>query len=306
MSGTARLPETISVLIPAYNCASTIDAAIQSVLNQTTSLPITVLVCDDASTDDTVCIVALLAKLDHRVKLIQNSKNSGVSHSRNHLLEYATGDWIAFLDADDIFLPEKLERSVNELHRTGADLLYHDLGYLRHDGSVKGKIEGISFPQAAVFSRKALGNIRFDTTLMVGEDTDFFRRVKGSSHCVHLNQALTGLRIQVGSLTDKNWLLKRVVEHWHAHSDGRAPAPQGAQAYMDYYAQIKPFHRYDLYRQWLGQKFGRLGAGYLFAGKRPVALWYLGLAALINPGYLVSRSVSKIGRKSSTLAIQES
>jgi len=284
-----------SVLIPAYNASHTIEETIRSVLDQTIDAPIEVIVCDDRSSDDTVAKVQAMAAVDKRIVLLCNTENMGVSRTRNRMLDHVQSQWIAFLDADDIFLPEKLERCVAELQKTQSQLLFHNLGYLLHSGEVKGKVEGIGFPPAAIFSKEAIGDMRFNTSLLVGEDTDFFRRVKLSAKWVHFPQVLTGMRIQPGSLTDRNWLLKRVVEHWHSEhdGDGKTHAPTSAVEYMGYFRSMSPLRRFGLYRQWLGQKFGRLGAGHLFAGKKIHAVRYLIMAGLLNPGYLMDRLMTK-------------
>jgi glycosyltransferase involved in cell wall biosynthesis/SAM-dependent methyltransferase len=94
---------TISVLIPAYNSARTIQATLASVLSQTDP-PGEIIVLDDGSTDQTV---ALLGKYAHRITLLQQ-QNSGVAHARNALAERAKGDLLAFLDHDDIWHPHYL------------------------------------------------------------------------------------------------------------------------------------------------------------------------------------------------------
>jgi glycosyltransferase involved in cell wall biosynthesis len=101
----------ISVLIPAYNAAQFIDRSIESVLNQT-HRDIELIVVDDASTDHTATIVRRWAESDSRIRLIQNSRNAGISVSANVGTEAARSQWIARLDADDIMLPTRLERQL--------------------------------------------------------------------------------------------------------------------------------------------------------------------------------------------------
>jgi glycosyltransferase involved in cell wall biosynthesis len=95
--------ESITVLIPAYNEASRIGAAIESVLGQT-HRPSEILVIDDGSTDQTAAIAAGYPG----VRVI-SQENAGISSARNHGFRAATGDWIALLDADDLWLPDRLE-----------------------------------------------------------------------------------------------------------------------------------------------------------------------------------------------------
>jgi len=94
----------ISVVIPAYNAASTIAETVQSVLKQTIQ-PTEILILDDGSTDNTT---AVLRDFSDRVRVIR-SENGGVANARNNLCKEALGDLIAFLDADDLWHPAHLE-----------------------------------------------------------------------------------------------------------------------------------------------------------------------------------------------------
>lgn len=99
---------SFSVVVPAYNGAQFIAKAIWSI--QTQYLPVAEIhVIDDASNDETVAIVRELAQTDQRIKLIQNEFNRGPSYSRNVGIRQARGDYVAFLDADDQWLPDHLE-----------------------------------------------------------------------------------------------------------------------------------------------------------------------------------------------------
>lgn len=103
---------TVSVVIPAYNSAATIADAVSSVRAQTVK-PLEIIVVDDASRDGTAACLDELHAPDLRV--IRRSVNGGGSAARNLGMEAARGDWIAFLDADDLWLPDKLERQLAAL-----------------------------------------------------------------------------------------------------------------------------------------------------------------------------------------------
>lgn len=106
--------DLVSILIPTYNTEKFIRATLQSVLNQTYSNWEMILV-DDASTDQTVAIIEEFAQNDKRIKLFKLEKNSGNGFTRNAALEKATGKYIAYLDADDLWFPEKLEKQIQFL-----------------------------------------------------------------------------------------------------------------------------------------------------------------------------------------------
>lgn len=99
-----RLLPKVSVILPVFNGETTILRAVSSVLNQThTNLEL--IVVDDGSTDNTLAELASVK--DERLRVLSQS-NQGVAHARNLAFEHATGEWIGFIDADDVWLPEKL------------------------------------------------------------------------------------------------------------------------------------------------------------------------------------------------------
>lgn len=105
----------ISVIIPSFNSEMTIIDSISSVVGQSISERIEILIINDGSTDNSNKIVSeYISKYTgkHQINLI-NKHNGGVSSARNLGIIHASGEWIAFLDADDIWLPEKLEEQIN-------------------------------------------------------------------------------------------------------------------------------------------------------------------------------------------------
>ncbi len=104
------MPE-VSVIIPTYNRQRCIERALKSVQNQTLE-DIEIIVCDDASTDSTQDIIRACQKTDSRVQLLCLSENQGAGAARNLGMRAAKGEYIAFLDSDDEWLPEKLARQV--------------------------------------------------------------------------------------------------------------------------------------------------------------------------------------------------
>jgi len=120
-----------SVVIPVYNGQAFVARAIESVLAQ--SWPAyELIVVDDGSTDDTATVVA---RFGDRVRYCRQD-NAGVSAARNRGAEMATGDWLAFLDADDWYYPDRLRWHAEWIAREpGLDFLTGDYDYVRVDGS---------------------------------------------------------------------------------------------------------------------------------------------------------------------------
>lgn len=122
-----------SIVMPAYNAASTIEDSIKSVVSQTYG-NFELIVIDDFSVDETVQIVERLMLSDQRIKLIKKNKNEGVADARNTGLDYAQGNFIAFLDSDDKWTPNKLDLQVKALIETDADVIYSSYYRFNNDG----------------------------------------------------------------------------------------------------------------------------------------------------------------------------
>lgn len=108
------MSELVSIITPTYNAEKFIRATLESVQNQTYQNWEMILV-DDASTDETVKIIQDFAEKDGRIKLFKLEQNSGNGFARNGALEKAIGKYIAYLDADDIWFPNKLEKQIDFL-----------------------------------------------------------------------------------------------------------------------------------------------------------------------------------------------
>ena len=112
---------TVSVIIPTYNCARLIGRSIKSVLNQTYR-DFELIIVDDSSTDNTDKIVKKFQEQDKRVKYIRHDKNKGGSAARNTGIKLARGEFIAFLDSDDEWLPKKLEKQIKAMKDLPFDI----------------------------------------------------------------------------------------------------------------------------------------------------------------------------------------
>lgn len=101
----------VSVVIPAYNATRYLEATVHSVLTQTFQ-DFEILIVDDCSKDDTWALMQSLAEKDDRIICLRNEKNSGVAETRNYAVKQARGEWIAFLDSDDVWREDKLEKQL--------------------------------------------------------------------------------------------------------------------------------------------------------------------------------------------------
>ena len=130
------MSQLVSIIMPSYNTAEYIADSIKSVLDQTYT-DWELIIVDDCSTDNTDEAVAPFLS-DERIKYFKNEKNSGAAVSRNYALREAKGKWIAFLDSDDLWFPEKLEKQVGFMKKNGYHFSYTNYSEIDSDGKPNG------------------------------------------------------------------------------------------------------------------------------------------------------------------------
>lgn len=209
-SGTAPPGDagpSISVVIPCYNAAPFLRATIASVLEQTR--PATeVIVVDDGSTDDSARIAASCGPA---VQVIRQS-NQGESVARNRGIAAATGEWVAFLDADDLWLPTKLERQAEVIRAAPADVVCVTCHFLlfgeemeerlcalppRYDAPhpIREMLLGFTVHvDCAVVRRTAALRTPFPETARHAEDAIFFARLRSQGRFLEVPEALVRYR----------------------------------------------------------------------------------------------------------------
>ena len=114
--------ELVSIIMPSYNTADYISESIKSIQKQVYS-NWELIIVDDCSTDNTDDIVRPFL-VDSRIRYLKNERNSGAAVSRNRALREAKGRWIAFLDSDDLWAPEKLEKQIEFMEKNGYSFSY--------------------------------------------------------------------------------------------------------------------------------------------------------------------------------------
>lgn len=124
----------ISVIMAAYNAERTVRRAIGSVLSQTYP-DLELLVIDDGSCDGTAAAAEDMAATDARIRVLRNEENHGVAYTRKRGLDAARGEWIAILDSDDTWAPEKLEKQIALQRATGAELLFTGSAFMDAAGN---------------------------------------------------------------------------------------------------------------------------------------------------------------------------
>lgn len=143
---------TFSVIMPVFNATKTLNESVISVLDQTFA-DFELIIVDDCSTDGSRELIERFVEIDKRIHAIFLESNVGVAHARNTAIRYSTGNYIAFLDADDIWLRDKLLKQ-NEGFLSGADVVYSDFVRFYEDGRER----IICSPEFVDFERMLSGN----------------------------------------------------------------------------------------------------------------------------------------------------
>ncbi|MCM1192286.1 MAG: glycosyltransferase [Butyrivibrio sp.] len=159
------MDELISIIVPVYNVERFIEETIDCVAAQTYSRWELLLV-EDGSSDRTVSIIeeSILKRGEDRIRLIRQPENRGAALARNRGLKEAAGRYIAYLDADDLWVPEKLERELAFMREKDAAFAFTGYEFVHEDGSGTGKV--VRVPETLNY-RQALKNTTiFTTTVM--------------------------------------------------------------------------------------------------------------------------------------------
>jgi len=229
----------VSVIVPSFNAAASIERALGTALAQTMA-DLEVIVVDDASHDGSADIARRIAGDDPRVRVLINERNAGPSASRNLAIIQARGDWVAPLDADDLWLPERLERmlavadsadAVSDdilVERSQGDDVPQFWSLLEHKGL---SIRGPRNLSLAELVRRDLGllkpivrrsflertGVRYDVDLRLGEDFKFyFELVAAGARWIQLPDPLYVYSRQTSSISrDLGTLARCKVETVH-------------------------------------------------------------------------------------------
>lgn len=224
----------VSIIIPLYNAEKYIIETLKSAINQTYENK-EIIIIDDGSTDDSKRKIEKY--IDNTVKYFYQ-KNSGVSVARNKGIEMATGDYITFLDSDDILHEDKVQKQMNVIKKWNYDVCYctyNNWDFFENEKKIK-KMKFISgniienylnedtIPQTGTWLIKKeiikLNNIKFTPKCNWGEDIEFFTKVLFYSNCGYVEEALLDYRIEhTGSLSKSYKSTMKDIEMWERLKD---------------------------------------------------------------------------------------
>lgn len=214
--------QLVSVIIPLYNAEKYIEETMESILNQTYK-NIEIVVVDDGSKDQSASIVKNIErKYPEQIKYILQ-KNQGVSVARNTGIENASGEYISFLDSDDLWHPTKIEKQMESMHKNNMNACY--CGYMNFYEETGEKVENTTnfvkgnmtkdflthqvFAQTStwIFTKSIVmdHNIRFTPGCSWGEDLEFLFKLMSVTNVCYVDEYLTYYRILSGGSLSSNY-----------------------------------------------------------------------------------------------------
>lgn len=209
----------VSIITPAYNSAKTLAETIESVRAQSFA-DWEMIIVDDCSSDGTTALASHYAQMDDRIRIIRRAENGGAAAARNQGLNAATGRYIAFLDADDLWLPQKLELQLTFMEEHKATIsctAYRRFVDLNEPSRViRCPVQRVTFDVllrhtcvgmlTAMIDRDQSGPFQFDETLGGYEDLALWLVLtKGGQDVLFFDRDLARYRNTPGSLSSKWW-----------------------------------------------------------------------------------------------------
>lgn len=223
----------VSIITPTYNCAPFIAETIESVIAQTyTNWEMIIL--DDCSKDDTKSIVESYAQKDSRIHYFLLEQNSGAAVARTKAMELAKGSYMAFLDSDDIWLPDKLMRQIAWMEENSYAFSCTDYEQIDENGIPLGKtiktIKKTDYNRllldcpvgnsSVVYDVEKMGKFKVPNIRKRNDDALWLQMLKKEKYIWGLNEVLMQYRIRQNSISSNkfkvikyHWILYREIEH---------------------------------------------------------------------------------------------
>ncbi|PHI34875.1 glycosyl transferase family 2 [Pseudoalteromonas sp. GCY] len=221
----------VSIITATYNSQEYISKTYESIKKQTYK-DWEWIVTDDCSSDDTYSILSSIADNDIRVKLFVNKVNSGAAIARNNSLDFASGEFVAFIDSDDLWEPEKLSMQLEFMQESNSDFSFTAYQLISNDGALLGKTidssnsgsfnyfdmlkKRATLGCSTVIISKTLLNERRMPNIRTGQDYAFWLSIMKSGHSANiLPVVLTKYRISNNSISRNKF--KKALRQWEIY-----------------------------------------------------------------------------------------
>lgn len=227
------MSDLISIITPTYNCGNFIEETIQSVLNQTYT-NWEMIIVDDCSSDNTKEIVEKYVEFDSRIKYFLLENNSGAAISRTKAMGLANGNYIAFLDSDDLWLPNKLESQLKFMKDNNYAFTCTNYEQIDETGIALNRViktksktdyNGVLLTcpvgnSTVMYSVDKLGKFIVPNIRKRNDDALWLQILKKEKYIYGMNEVLMKYRIRSNSISSNklelvkyHWKLYREIEH---------------------------------------------------------------------------------------------
>lgn len=309
----------ISVIMPAYNASSFIGEAIESILNQTYK-DFEFLIVDDGSTDGTLDIIQQYAEQDSRIRVFENN-HGGANKARNTAIEAAKYAWIACLDADDVALPNRLERQIEEAQKDPEVIIWGTYIYqINLDGKKLGTIENgptskeafyevdrtksaVQITQPTAMFKREIAQLvgGYDERVKGGQEIELWDRMVEHGPAVVIPEHLLLYRLHNQSISAKRFFDQQLVYEFILERN--KARQRGEMLDLEVFQQqhrSKPIWvRFFRFIHYKGRYYYR-NTGVLLSEKRFfMAILSLSGAMLFAPRFTIKRIIGRLQRRSS-------
>ncbi|MFK2819110.1 glycosyltransferase family 2 protein [Flavobacteriaceae sp. LMIT009] len=210
----------VSIVTPAYNSAKFIEDAIESVINQTYQ-EWEMIIVNDGSLDKTQSIVTKYLENDNRIKLLNHIKSQGAGVARNKAIAEAKGDYIAFLDADDKWKPEKLEKQLRLLKETCAVVCFSSYELMNEKGqslnTIVEALDRVSYKKqlkcnyignlTGIYDVRKLGKVYMPEIPKRQDWVLWLKAIEKGGDAIGIKESLASYRVRKDSISSNKWKL---------------------------------------------------------------------------------------------------
>lgn len=236
----------VSIIIPSFNSSKYISQALQSVLCQSFS-DWEIIIVDDFSSDNSVDIVQSYVALDSRINLIQSPENLGAASARNLAIEVAQGRYIAFLDSDDLWLPNKLEKQLTFMQANNYPFTFTGYDKINEFGQVIARI-GVPYRVSyfnllktcsigcltAIYDTEYFGKVYMTNSTSREDFATWLYLLKKLDYAYALNINLSQYRVYSSQSSSNK--IKMAIETWRLYREVEGLSLIKAGYYFSHYA----------------------------------------------------------------------
>jgi len=311
----------VSIILPVYNSEEYLSETIDSILCQTHE-NFVLIITDDGSVDRSVEIIKKYMLEDERVILIEK-EHTGFADSLNTAIKHATTDWVFRIDADDIMLPNRLEKQIEFIQSNNKLKVCSSLAYyINEKGKIFGKTShnlfdkkkfnwylknnetiGILHPGSALHRKTVLDIGGYRGRFFPAEDIDLWNRLSEKGHLILVqNEILMKYRVHSSSWVTSNFLASRMKYEWVraciAARRNMLIEPTWDE-FINEWNNYPFWAKINRWRKINAKQFYRMAGADRLNGRIIVALFEMGLAVILQPAYTIPRLSSQLqGKKS--------